>query len=128
MSTDVFGLAPSPLEWSRSSWYPPSPSPSPSRLPSPAPLIDVKPDNILESAVGSGVYCLGDFGLCTPLNVLHTQLPVQEGDARYLSDELLNENFTALDKVQPPHDSQGVSGTLSVMVMVMVMVYLGHCG
>lgn len=52
---------------------------------------DVKPDNILESAPGSGSYRLADFGLCMPLDVAHQGPRLPEGDSRYLCGELLNE-------------------------------------
>ncbi|XP_050238909.1 wee1-like protein kinase [Mercurialis annua] len=55
--------------------------------------LDVKPDNIY---VKNGVYKLGDFGCATLLN---QSLPVEEGDARYMPQEILNENFNYLDKV-----------------------------
>ncbi|XP_039154644.1 LOW QUALITY PROTEIN: wee1-like protein kinase [Eucalyptus grandis] len=55
--------------------------------------LDVKPDNIY---VKNGVYKLGDFGCATLLN---SSLPVEEGDARYMPQEILNDNFDHLDKV-----------------------------
>ncbi|XVF32735.1 hypothetical protein REPUB_Repub17cG0108800 [Reevesia pubescens] len=55
--------------------------------------LDVKPDNIY---VKNGVYKLGDFGCATLLN---KSLPIEEGDARYMPQEILNENYDHLDKV-----------------------------
>ncbi|MED6106763.1 Mitosis inhibitor protein kinase wee1 [Stylosanthes scabra] len=55
--------------------------------------LDVKPDNIY---VKNGVYKLGDFGCATRLD---NSLPVEEGDARYMPREILNENYEHLDKV-----------------------------
>lgn len=55
--------------------------------------MDVKPDNIY---VKNGVYKLGDFGCATLLN---QSLPIEEGDARYMPQEILNENYDHLDKV-----------------------------
>ncbi|CAK7348267.1 unnamed protein product [Dovyalis caffra] len=55
--------------------------------------LDVKPDNIY---VKNGVYKLGDFGCAT---LLDQSLPVEEGDARYMPQEILNENYNYLDKV-----------------------------
>ncbi|XVE73284.1 hypothetical protein DITRI_Ditri11bG0105200 [Diplodiscus trichospermus] len=55
--------------------------------------LDIKPDNIY---VKNGVYKLGDFGCATLLN---KSLPVEEGDARYMPQEILNENYDHLDKV-----------------------------
>ncbi|MED6206597.1 Mitosis inhibitor protein kinase wee1 [Stylosanthes scabra] len=55
--------------------------------------LDVKPDNIY---VKNGVYKLGDFGCATRLD---NSLPVEEGDARYMPQEILNENYDHLDKV-----------------------------
>ncbi|KAH1081274.1 hypothetical protein J1N35_021035 [Gossypium stocksii] len=55
--------------------------------------LDVKPDNVY---VKNGVYKLGDFGCATLLN---KNLPVEEGDARYMPQEILNENYDHLDKV-----------------------------
>lgn len=55
--------------------------------------LDVKPDNIY---VKNGVYKLGDFGCAT---LLDQSLPVEEGDARYMPQEILNEIFDHLDKV-----------------------------
>lgn len=55
--------------------------------------LDVKPENIY---VRDGTYKLGDFGRATLLNgTLH----VEEGDARYMSREILNDNYERLDKV-----------------------------
>ncbi|KAK4357271.1 hypothetical protein RND71_022881 [Anisodus tanguticus] len=55
--------------------------------------LDVKPDNIY---VKSGVYKLGDFGCAT---LLDKSQPIEEGDARYMPQEILNENYDHLDKV-----------------------------
>ncbi|XVF72580.1 hypothetical protein PTKIN_Ptkin12aG0132400 [Pterospermum kingtungense] len=55
--------------------------------------LDVKPDNIY---VKNGVYKLGDFGCATLLN---KNLPIEEGDARYMPQEILNENYDHLHKV-----------------------------
>lgn len=55
--------------------------------------LDVKPDNIY---VKNGVYKLGDFGCATLLN---QSLPIEEGDARYMPQGILNENYNHLDKV-----------------------------
>ncbi|VFQ78647.1 unnamed protein product [Cuscuta campestris] len=54
--------------------------------------LDVKPDNIY---VKNGVYKLGDFGCAT---LLDSSLPIEEGDARYMPQEILNENYDHLDK------------------------------
>ncbi|KAK1354132.1 Cyclin-dependent kinase WEE1 [Heracleum sosnowskyi] len=55
--------------------------------------LDVKPDNIY---VKNGKYRLGDFGCAT---LLDTSLPIEEGDARYMPQEILNEKYDHLDKV-----------------------------
>lgn len=55
--------------------------------------LDVKPENIY---VKNGVYKLGDFG-CASL--LDASLPIEEGDARYMPQEILNDNYDHLDKV-----------------------------
>ncbi|KAK7389422.1 hypothetical protein VNO78_24453 [Psophocarpus tetragonolobus] len=55
--------------------------------------LDVKPENIY---VKNGVYKLGDFGCAT---LLDNSLPIEEGDARYMPLEILNENYGHLDKV-----------------------------
>ncbi|KAH6808472.1 WEE1-like kinase [Perilla frutescens var. frutescens] len=55
--------------------------------------LDVKPDNIY---VKEGVYKLGDFGCAT---LIDKSLPVEEGDARYMPREILNENYDNLDRV-----------------------------
>ncbi|KAI4301375.1 hypothetical protein L6164_034660 [Bauhinia variegata] len=54
--------------------------------------LDVKPDNIY---VKNGVYKLGDFGCAT---LLDKSLPIEEGDARYMPQEILNEDYDHLDK------------------------------
>ncbi|KAF3436413.1 hypothetical protein FNV43_RR23505 [Rhamnella rubrinervis] len=55
--------------------------------------LDVKPDNIY---VKNGIYKLGDFGCAT---LLDRSLPIEEGDARYMPHEILNEKYDHLDKV-----------------------------
>lgn len=55
--------------------------------------LDVKPDNIY---VKNGIYKLGDFGCATLLDL---SLPIEEGDARYMPQEILNEKYDHLDKV-----------------------------
>ncbi|XP_058227913.1 wee1-like protein kinase isoform X1 [Rhododendron vialii] len=55
--------------------------------------LDVKPDNIY---VKNGVYKLGDFGCAT---LLDRSLPIEEGDARYMPQEILNDEYDYLDKV-----------------------------
>ncbi|KAJ8623024.1 hypothetical protein MRB53_031553 [Persea americana] len=55
--------------------------------------LDVKPDNIY---VKHGVYKLGDFGCARLIN---GSLPIEEGDARYMPLEILNDKFEHLDKV-----------------------------
>ncbi|KAF8044964.1 hypothetical protein N665_5926s0001 [Sinapis alba] len=55
--------------------------------------LDVKPENIY---MKKGVCKLGDFGCATRLD---KSLPVEEGDARYMPQEILNENYEHLDKV-----------------------------
>ncbi|KAK7284675.1 hypothetical protein RJT34_19425 [Clitoria ternatea] len=55
--------------------------------------LDVKPDNIY---VKNGVYKLGDFGCAT---LVDNSLPIEEGDARYMPQEILNENYDHLEKV-----------------------------
>lgn len=55
--------------------------------------LDVKPENIY---VKNGVCKLGDFG-CASL--LDGSLPIDEGDARYMPQEILNDNYDHLDKV-----------------------------
>ncbi|CAK9175966.1 unnamed protein product [Ilex paraguariensis] len=55
--------------------------------------LDVKPENIY---VKNGVYKLGDFGCATLLN---RSLPIEEGDARYMPQEILNDKYDHLDKV-----------------------------
>ncbi|KAL8031737.1 hypothetical protein ABFS82_13G045400 [Erythranthe guttata] len=55
--------------------------------------LDVKPENIY---VKNGVYKLGDFGCAT---VVDKSWPIEEGDARYMPQEILNENYENLDKV-----------------------------
>ncbi|XP_062088410.1 wee1-like protein kinase [Humulus lupulus] len=55
--------------------------------------LDVKPDNIY---VKNGVCKLGDFGCAT---LIDKSLPIEEGDARYMPQEILNERYDHLDKV-----------------------------
>lgn len=55
--------------------------------------LDVKPDNIY---VKDGVYKLGDFGCAT---LLDRSLPIDEGDARYMPQEILNDKYDHLDNV-----------------------------
>lgn len=55
--------------------------------------LDLKPDNIY---VKNGVYKLGDFGCAT---LVDRSLPIEEGDARYMPLEILNEKYDCLDKV-----------------------------
>ncbi|XAR61299.1 Non-specific protein-tyrosine kinase [Bertholletia excelsa] len=55
--------------------------------------LDVKPDNIY---VKNGAYKLGDFGCAT---LLDRSLPIEEGDARYMPQEILNDKYDHLDKV-----------------------------
>ncbi|XP_038893004.1 wee1-like protein kinase isoform X2 [Benincasa hispida] len=55
--------------------------------------LDVKPDNIY---VKDGVFKLGDFGCVT---LLDKSLLIEEGDARYMPQEILNERYDYLDKV-----------------------------
>ncbi|RWW29451.1 hypothetical protein GW17_00006031 [Ensete ventricosum] len=55
--------------------------------------LDVKPENIY---VKNGVYKLGDFGCAT---LTDKSLPIEEGDARYMPQEMLNDKYEHLDKV-----------------------------
>ncbi|RVW54597.1 Wee1-like protein kinase [Vitis vinifera] len=55
--------------------------------------LDVKPGNIY---VKDGVYKLGDFGCAT---LLDRSLPIDEGDARYMPQEILNDKYDHLDNV-----------------------------
>lgn len=55
--------------------------------------LDVKPENIY---VKNGVFKLGDFGCAT---LLDKSLPIEEGDARYMPQEILNDKYDNLDKV-----------------------------
>lgn len=55
--------------------------------------LDVKPDNVY---VKNGIYKLGDFGCAT---LLDRSLPIEEGDARYMPQEILNDNYDCLEKV-----------------------------
>lgn len=55
--------------------------------------LDVKPDNIY---VLSGTYKLGDFGRATRCD---GSLSIEEGDARYMPLEILNDDYSQLTKV-----------------------------
>ncbi|KAF8392612.1 hypothetical protein HHK36_022959 [Tetracentron sinense] len=55
--------------------------------------LDVKPDNIY---VKNGIYKLGDFGCAT---LIDRSLPIEEGDARYMPQEILKDKYEHLDKV-----------------------------
>ncbi|XP_020686733.2 wee1-like protein kinase [Dendrobium catenatum] len=55
--------------------------------------MDVKPENIY---VKNGVYKLGDFG-CAILT--DKSLPIEEGDSRYMPQEILKDKYEHLDKV-----------------------------
>lgn len=54
-----------------------------------------QPGNIF---VKNGQYKLGDFGLVTPVHV-RSGTDVVEGDSRYMSKELLNDDHSNLTKV-----------------------------
>eukprot|EP00752_Nemacystus_decipiens_P007162 g6414.t1 len=56
--------------------------------------LDIKPGNIF---VKNGQYKLGDFGLVTPVHV-RSDTDVVEGDSRYMSKELLNDDHSNLTK------------------------------
>ncbi|CAM9920875.1 unnamed protein product [Scytosiphon promiscuus] len=56
--------------------------------------LDIKPGNIF---VKNGQYKLGDFGLVTPVHV-RSGTDVMEGDSRYMSKELLNDDHSNLTK------------------------------
>ncbi|CAN0303696.1 unnamed protein product [Pylaiella littoralis] len=56
--------------------------------------LDIKPGNIF---VKNGQYKLGDFGLVTPVHV-RSGADVLEGDSRYMSKELLNDDHSNLTK------------------------------
>eukprot|EP00903_Cladosiphon_okamuranus_P017299 g15940.t1 len=56
--------------------------------------LDIKPGNIF---VKNGQYKLGDFGLVTPVHV-RSGTDVVEGDSRYMSKELLNDDHSNLTK------------------------------
>eukprot|EP00474_Spongospora_subterranea_P004801 CRZ05259.1 hypothetical protein [Spongospora subterranea] len=58
--------------------------------------LDIKPENILENC--RGVYKLSDFGLCAQMSQYDGR-SIAEGDARYLCDELLNDDYRHLDRV-----------------------------
>lgn len=53
----------------------------------------------------NGQYKLGDFGLVAPANVT-SGTDVMEGDSRYMSKELLNDDHSNLTKVGYTHDRQ----------------------
>ncbi|XP_072960722.1 wee1-like protein kinase [Typha angustifolia] len=55
--------------------------------------LDVKPENIY---VKNGIYKLGDFGCAT---LVDRSLCIEEGDARYMPQEMLNDKYEHLDKV-----------------------------
>ncbi|KAJ6795663.1 wee1-like protein kinase [Iris pallida] len=55
--------------------------------------LDVKPENIY---IKNGIYKLGDFGCAT---LIDRSLPIEEGDARYMPQEILNDKYEHLDKV-----------------------------
>lgn len=55
--------------------------------------LDVKPENIY---VKDGVYKLGDFGCAT---LTDKSLRIEEGDSRYMPQEMLNDKYERLDKV-----------------------------
>jgi wee1-like protein kinase len=57
--------------------------------------MDVKPDNIF---ILKGRYKLGDWGRVAQVNGDNRDAGVNEGDARYLSAEVLNDDFRALDR------------------------------
>jgi wee1-like protein kinase len=57
--------------------------------------MDIKPDNIFIHNQG---YKLGDWGRVALLNGDRRDAAVDEGDARYLSSEVLNDDFSALDR------------------------------
>jgi len=59
--------------------------------------MDVKPDNIFIH--GDGSHKLGDWGRCVAIAArARGDAAVDEGDARYLPLELLNDDFSALDR------------------------------
>ncbi|SPQ99335.1 unnamed protein product (mitochondrion) [Plasmodiophora brassicae] len=58
--------------------------------------LDLKPENILETA--AGVYKISDFGLCAPMDQTDMDKSIAEGDARYLCAELLNDDYSHLDR------------------------------
>nr|XP_010940009.1 wee1-like protein kinase [Elaeis guineensis] len=55
--------------------------------------LDVKPENMY---VKNGVYKLGDFGCATRVD---RTLRIEEGDSRYMPQEILNDKYEHLDKV-----------------------------
>lgn len=57
--------------------------------------VPMQPGNIF---VKNGQYKLGDFGLVTPVHV-RSGTDVVEGDSRYMSKELLNDDHSNLTKV-----------------------------
>lgn len=55
--------------------------------------LDVKPENIY---IKRGIYKLGDFGCAT---LIDRSLGIEEGDSRYMPQEMLNDKYEHLDKV-----------------------------
>ncbi|XP_020254629.1 wee1-like protein kinase [Asparagus officinalis] len=55
--------------------------------------MDLKPENIY---VKNGVYKIGDFGCAT---LTDRSLPIEEGDSRYMPQEILKDKYEHLDKV-----------------------------
>lgn len=55
--------------------------------------LDIKPENIYAK---SGTYKLGDFGCAT---LMDHSLGIEEGDARYMPNEMLKDQCEYLDKV-----------------------------
>ncbi|OAY71755.1 Wee1-like protein kinase [Ananas comosus] len=55
--------------------------------------LDVKPENIY---IKKGIYKLGDFGCAT---LIDRSLGIEEGDSRYMPQEMLNDKYEHLDKV-----------------------------
>eukprot|EP00803_Ostreobium_quekettii_P000534 evm.model.scf_2190.2 EVM.evm.TU.scf_2190.2 scf_2190:5511-13142(-) len=57
--------------------------------------LDIKPDNIYHACDDNGVYKLGDFGIASRLD---GRLFAEEGDSRYLAQEVLQGNLDHLEK------------------------------
>mmetsp|Transcript_46151 Transcript_46151/g.88062 ORF Transcript_46151/g.88062 Transcript_46151/m.88062 type:complete len:508 (+) Transcript_46151:356-1879(+) len=57
--------------------------------------LDIKPENIF---ISDGTYKLGDFGHATTMDANQGKFSVQEGDARYVAHELLNQDYRNLDR------------------------------